>query len=225
MKTLLCVESQLDQLKMIRRFFSQHEFAVLSAQNLAQARRHLVDTIPDGIVLEIALPDGNGLDFMKELRSAPNASLARVPICILTVKNKDADIVLGLDAGADDYLGKPFSYDVLLARVRKMLTHAERQTSEVTLGPISINFLSGQAYIEGIEMALAQKERAMLLLFIQHPESNITAAYLYEKIWGQGMIEDGSAVKNTVSRLRKKLVGSGFTIVNERNEGYVLERE
>ena len=220
LKTLLCVEDERDLLENNCRFFINEGYKVLAAENLAKTREHLKKNTPDCIILDIMLPDGNGLEFLKELRSQGNY----IPVLMLTAWNTDADISRGLDYGADDYIGKPFSYDVLLARVKRMLAHAEWTPEHITYGPLYIEMFSGQAYLHGENMRLTSKEISLLTLFIQQSNRLMSAEYLYERVWGQKMMDDDNAVKVAISKLRSKLAGSGYTITASRGEGYYFER-
>ena len=220
MKTLLIIEDQVDLLNNNRRFFTSRGYKVLAAENLRQARTFLSDA-PDAIVLDIMLPDGSGLDFINELRHGG----VTTPVILLTAMNKSAHITDGFKKGANDYLSKPFDYEVLLARVEAMIKNAEHMPDKVVYGPLSIDVLSGQTYLGEEDMLLTQKERALLLLFVQNPGRILAASYLFGKVWGADKLDDNQALKKTISRLRGKLSGSGHTITAERNEGYVLEME
>ncbi|GHS90663.1 DNA-binding response regulator [Synergistales bacterium] len=221
MKTLLCVEDERDLLQNNRRFFEKSGYTVLSAENLAQAREHLATNSPDAIILDIMLPDGLGLDLLKELREKGHDT----PVLLLTAWGRPQNIAAGLRAGANDYLTKPFDYDVLLARVEAMLRGAEQIPEKVAKGSLTLNVIAGQTLLKGADMLLTQKEFAMLLLFSQNEGRTISAEYLYEKVWGQPLPDDSQAVKSTASRLRKKLAESGYTIRAERGEGYIFESE
>jgi len=241
MKTILCVEDEPQILEHNKRVLSENGYSVLTAGNLSQAREILAKTTPDAIVLDIMLPDGNGLDLLTEIRSGKIEScntctdyalrithyeLSKVPIIMLTAWNRSYNKAYGLDAGADDYMGKPFEYDELLARIRKILKQAERVPEKVTRGALSLNVVSGTAYCDGVDLLLTKKEFAMLLIFVQNENRYVGAEYLYEKIWGQDMNDNANAVKTTVSRLRKKIDNSGFTITYGKDmdaDGYCFE--
>ena len=123
MKTLLLVEDEQDILENNRRFFEAAGFRVLTAENLAAARERLAGETPGAIVLDIMLPDGNGLELLKELREAGS----KIPVIMLTAWGKASDVARGLKLGANDYMPKPFSYEVLLARVETMLHNARKK--------------------------------------------------------------------------------------------------
>jgi len=201
---------------------------VLTAENLAQTRDHLSKQTPDVIVLDIMLPDGNGLEFLKELRAAGN----HVPVIMLTAWNESVDIAKGLRAGANDYLGKPFDYEVLLARVEALFRNVGRVPDSLEKGPLKLDIAAAVAFLHGTDMLLTQKEFSLLLLFMQNEERVMSAEYLYEKVWGRSdrrfrgaMASDENAVKFQVSRLRGKLADSGYVITSKRGEGYCFKKK
>lgn len=225
MKLILCVEDEIDILKNNRKALIDGGYKVLTAENLAQAREILSENMPentpDGIVLDIMLPDGLGLDLLTELRE----NCSKIPVLLLTAWDKPSDVARGLRAGANDYLSKPFDYDVLLARIEAMLRNAEQTPETITKGALTFNLTAMAAYLNGEDMLLTQKEFAVLLLLAQNEGRNLGAEYIYEKVWRQEMGEDNSAIKTAVSRLRKKLEHSGYRIMVERGYGYCFEEK
>jgi DNA-binding response OmpR family regulator len=187
---------------------------------LAAAKECLAKTRPDAIVLDIMLPDGNGLEFLKELRS----SGVSIPVIMLTAWNKNTDIAKGLRAGANDYLGKPFDYEVLLARLAAMFRNMEQVPDKIEKGPLKLDVIATQAFLRGADLLLTQKEFAVLLLFAQHEGRALSAEYLYEKAWGQSMEKDSQALRKTIYNLRRKIENSGWRIQWTRDEGYCFER-
>jgi len=220
MKLILCVEDELHVLENNRKAFVDAGYDVLTSENLAQAREQLSKHTPDAIVLDIMLPDGIGLDLLTEIREAGN----KVPVIMLTAWDKPYDVARGLRLGANDYLSKPFEYEVLLARVEAMFRNVEQMPERITRGTLSLNVLSGQAFVKNDDLLLAKKEFNLLLLFVQNEDTVMSAEYLYEKIWGQKMAGDSRALGNVVSRLRQKMKGSGYTISTEYGNGYRFER-
>jgi DNA-binding response OmpR family regulator len=221
MKLILCVEDEKNILNNNCKAFTDAGYTVLTAENMTQAKEHLDNHTPDAIVLDIMLPDGNGLDLLAELRGLGS----KIPIIMLTAWGKPSDIAKGLKLGANDYLSKPFTYEVLLARVEAMFRNVEQMPERITRGGLSIDVLSRQAFINGVDMLLTNKELNLLILFVQHENRNIDAEYLYEKVWGQPMNDDTRALANMVYKLRKKLDGSGYDIKTEYGQGYCFEIE
>jgi len=220
MRTILCVEDELNILENNRKALEDAGYAVLTAENLKQAREHLAEKTPCAIVLDIMLPDGNGLDFLKELRDADNI----IPILMLTAWGKPSDIARGLKLGANDYLSKPFEYEVFLARLEAMLRNFEQLPDTIIKGNFTIKVSTNEVFVNGENLLLAKKEFSLLSFFIQHENSIVSADHIYEKVWGMFMNNSPAALKVMISRLRKKIRSSGYSINTVRNEGYRFEK-
>ena len=217
--TILLIEDNERVNEFNRRLLERQGFTVLIAQTLLSARERLSQCCPNVLVLDIGMPDGSGLDFLRELRQT-----SKIPVLLLTGNGQDKDIELGFSLGCNDYLPKPYSFGVLLARLRSLLQSAQQVPETIVKGLLTLKPASMMAYNGGEDMLLAQKEFSILLLFTQHEGKTLRTQYLYEQAWGQSMNEDKNAVKKAVSRLRGKLVGSGFSISNEYGEGYRFEQ-
>ena len=219
-KTILLVEDNTDVQDFNRFLLEKQGFAVETAATLSAAREIVARRMPDAVVLDIGMPDGSGLGFLRELRRASG-----VPVLILTGYKKDDDVVQGFHFGCDDYLAKPYTFEVLNARLSRLLQSSKHVPERVTCGPLTIEILSGQAFLRGVDLLLAQKELALLLLFVQHEGRMLDADYLYKNVWGQGLNDNTSALKTMIYRLRKKLEGSGYDILARRGQGYIFEIE
>lgn len=195
-------------------------YEVSLAMNLAEARACFLEKTPDVVVLDIMLPDGSGLDFLRELHQNSN-----VPVLMLTALGTSEDTVRGLCLGADDYLAKPYAYPVLAARVEALLRRAEQISEKLNRDRISLDVAAGVATLDGTDLLLTQKEFALLLIFAQNEERFISSEYLYEKAWKQPMLANSQALKKTVFNLRKKIANSGWCIEWSRGEGYSFEKE
>jgi len=221
-KTILCVEDDKKILHNNTIMFKDSGYHVLTAETLAEAKEYLRSNMPDAIVLDIMLPDGTGLDLLKELREAGN----RIPVILLTARDKASDIEHGLRVGANDYLSKPFEYNVLLARVDTMFRNVEQTPEMITRGMVKLNISSMAVSVNGIDVGLTPKEFSLLQFFIQNEKRFLKAEYVYKKVWGQTMNNDNNAVKIAVSRLRKKLTGSDFIIFfDDEKDGYYFTQE
>ena len=195
----------------------------ISAKSLSQARGLLKAMEPDVIVLDILLPDGSGLDFLREIRERSDA-----PVLFLTSKDSPEDQIAGLMAGGNDYITKPYNFLQFRSRVRNFiaLKRKIKQTTEnITISGLTLNMSVRQAFFRGEDMRLAPKEFALLHLFVTNEEKVLSTQYLYEKVWGQSMGEDSGALKTAISRLRLKLGESDFLIVTQRGAGYSFYRE
>ena len=195
-------------------------YEVTLAMTLAGAWEKVRESAPDIIVLDIMLPDGSGLDFLKKLRTE-----ADIPVLLLTARGESGDVVQGLRAGGDDYLAKPYDNDVLLGRIEALLRRAERVPKTVTKGPLTLKVKTMMAYLHGKNMGLQPKEFSLLLALMENEGRIMSAEYIYETVWEAPMNDDARAVQFQISNLRKKLGNSGYSITVKRNEGYIFERE
>ena len=216
---LLLVEDEPTVQANNKKILERRGYALKQAYTLAEARALIAEEAPRGIILDIQLPDGNGLDLLRELRQT-----STVPVLVLTAMGTSQDIINGLESGGDDYLTKPYELTIFLMRVEALLRRAAIIPDTVEIGSLKLDPSSGKAYMNGDDMFLSQKEYALLQQFIQQPGKLLNAKYLYRKVWGQKMLEDDGSLKVAISKLRSKLTGSGYTITASRGEGYYLER-
>jgi len=205
-----------------RQMLEWEGYEVAAAQTLAGARASISERRPDVIVLDIMLPDGSGLDFMRELRQSQNAN---IPILLLTGLAGQEDIVRGLAEGGDDYLTKPYDFPILLARIEALLRRAGRVPEVIVKGRLALDVTADVAALDGRDLLLSQKEFALLLLFAQNEDRSVSGEYLYEKVWKAPMTSDSNALKSSIKRLRAKIEGSGWQIKWERGSGYIFESE
>jgi DNA-binding response OmpR family regulator len=195
-------------------------YHVRLAKNLAEARECLSEAEPDLIVLDIMLPDGNGLDFLEELRLTTD-----IPVLLLTALSEPGDTVKGLRAGGDDYLPKPYNNDELLARIESLLRRVSHPPKTLTKGRLMLNVNSGMAFIDGRDLLLSPKEFAVLLFLAQNEGKTVNAENLYQEVWGLPLFNK-QTLKNRISELRKKLENatSDCYIESVRGEGYCFIR-
>ena len=223
-KTILLVEDEPGIMWVNSSMFKELGFDVIAAESLAETRARLADSSPDLIVLDLMLPDGNSLDFMPELRKKTTA-----PVLMLTALVKKDDRLAGLRAGGDDYITKPYDNEELCARVAAFLRRDEMLSKKAPAdtfvhGPITLNIVANQAYIDGKSMELAGKEFSLLQIFVKNEGKTLTKEYLYGIVWKQELCDDDRVIRSTISRLRKKLetANCGYDIVSARIEGYVF---
>jgi DNA-binding response OmpR family regulator len=217
---ILLVEDNEQILRGNERMLKWSGYDVMTALTLREARERMASASPSAIVLDIMLPDGSGLDFMRELRQESS-----IPILILTGLTAPEDVVRGLADGGDDYLAKPYDFDVLLARIAALLRRAGRVPDTLAKGSIKIDITSRKAFLRGRDLLLKPKEFDVLLYLARNEGAYVAPETLYRKVWGQEMGGDDNAVKFQVSSLRKKLEGSGCAIASQRGEGYCFEKE
>lgn len=178
----------------------------------------------DVLIVDIMLPNKNGYEIVRDLRSKGR----QVPVLLLTARDSKEDIVRGLDAGADDYLTKPFSFDELLARVRALIRRGgSGRTERLIYDNIEVDRLSHVARIAGKDLGLSPKEFQLLEHFVLHPEQVVRRTELLEKVWDLHFDPETNVVDVHVGHLRRKLqkAGPGPNIQTLRGVGYMLTKE
>lgn len=221
-KRILLVEDNEKIMQGNKRMLEWEGYTIDTAVNLAEAHEKLAACRPDCIVLDIMLPDGSGLHWMRQLRGSTDAG---IPILLLTGLTTQEDILHGLRSGGDDYLTKPYDFEILLARIEALLRRSERVPETITKGHLTLDVAAGVVLLGESDLLLTKKEFALLLIFVQNPERFIDGEYLYEKVWKQPLSGDANALKSTIKRLRSKIEGSGWQIEWSRGEGYCLKKE
>ena len=182
---------------------------------------------PDAIILDLTLP---GLDGLQVLQQARNRGL-RTPVLILTARGTVGDRVMGLNAGADDYLPKPFDLDELEARLRALVRRsadpnvASLAPSTLQIGAIRYDKDSGALYLNGEVMELTPRELALMHALLAQPGHAVTKERLYELVFPGQLDVQYEAIEVVVYRLRKKLAGTGLTLMTLRGLGYLLRAD
>lgn len=220
--TILIVEDDRDILSANRAALELEGYDVFAADTLSKAKMVAEELIPDLIILDILLPDGNGLSYCEELRGKSG-----VRILFLSALSTKADVHAGLRAGGDDYITKPYDMDELLLRVEALLRRGKligREEQPLRLYGLELDFVSRRALLCGRDILLKPKEFALLAVLSYEPGRTIPVAELYEKVWGMDMAGDARTVKEHISRVRSKLgKENGFSIASERGKGYRLQ--
>ena len=217
-KIVLLVEDNKDVQTFNEDLLEQQGFTVKTAFTLAQAREFIENSHPDIIVLDRGMPDGEGLDFLKELRARGD----KTPVLLLTGFGKDFEIEQGFDAGCNDYLPKPYTFGVLHKRLLRLLKSAEEVPQNITKGRLTLKLTSMTAQIDGVDLLLAGKEFPLLLFLAQNEGRVISAQELYDKTFEQSMVDSKHAIRTAISRLRKKIEPSGCTIHSVYGKGYMF---
>ena len=218
----------IDDEKSIRRFMdaslTAKGYMVLPARNAAEGLKAAREEHPDVVLLDLNLPDKDGLAVLKELRS-----FSAAPVIILTVKSSDSDKELLLDAGADDYLTKPFSLTELVARIRVALRHAVNLREDVAFrhGPLEIDFSTRQVTVSGKEIHLTATEFNLLKALVSHTGKVVTQPQLLSEVWGPHAVEHSHYLRIYVGQLRRKLETTspdlhGF-IITDPGVGYRIK--
>ena len=217
-KRVLLVEDSKRVQNYNKRMLEDVGFVAETATTLAAAWKSLERQMPDAIILDIGMPDGNGLDFLQKLRNT-----SKVPVLLLTGSDTNEDVVKGFQSGCDDYLPKPYTFEVLLVRLKRLLERAAQVPDRVEYGAIVIDILSRQAFSYGKDLWLKPKEYSLLLFFVQNARRTISSEELYQKVWNAPLGGDKNALQANISTLRKKIGHSGCDIHNVQGKGYCFE--
>ncbi len=181
---------------------------ITAVETLAGGREALEQGPWDLVILDVNLPDGNGLDFLTHLRRE-----STVPVLILTANDLESDQVAGLELGADDYVTKPFSLAILRARVQTLLRRAHPMPSAVELPPFSFDFQNLTFTRNGVPLELSKTEQRLLRLLVEGRGRTLTRAQLLDQVWDGGEFVDENALSVAVKRLRDKLVDAPIRTV------------
>lgn len=219
---LLLAEDEKELAKALSVILKHNSYSVDVVHNGEDALCYLENGDYDGAILDIMMPKLDGLSVLRRVREAGNG----IPVLILTAKSEIDDRVQGLDAGADDYLTKPFAMKELLARVRAILRRrTESVDTNLTFGDITLEISSCMLCCNDQKVRLTNKEFQMLEMLISADGGIVSVERLMDKIWGYDTDTEQNVVWVYVSYLRKKLsnLGSSVAIEAHRNLGYSLE--
>lgn len=183
----------------------------------------MAEHIPSLVLLDIMLPEEDGISVLKTLRSS--ARTCRLPVIMLTAKGTEYDKVMGLDAGADDYLAKPFGMMELLSRIRALLRRTQQETDTYRCGVLTVDQARHIVTVNGQEVALTQKEFEVLCLLLKNKGQVLSRERLIEDVWGYAFTGESRTVDVHVRTLRQKLGEAGAYIETVRGYGYKISRE
>lgn len=218
---VLLVEDERPMAHVLRNGLVRHGMVVDDVASLSEAEAALHNDIYDAVVLDRRLPDGDGLSLVKLLRAKGDV----VPVLILTAKGDLVDRVAGLNSGADDYLGKPFAFEELLARLRAILRRPNHLQPDVArLGRMSFDFAHSEAHVEGVHLRMPRRELLVLEALMRRMGRMVLRETLMEAVFGMNDDIESNALDTHVSRLRRKLADAeaGITISGIRGVGYLL---
>ncbi len=219
---LLLAEDEKALSKALVTILERNNYSVDAVDNGQDALDYLEADNYDGVILDIMMPKVDGITVLKTIRSKGN----RIPVLMLTAKAEVDDKVLGLDAGANDYLTKPFHTQELLARIRAMTRTQTAQTdSRLQMGNVTLDCATFELSTPAGSFRLANKEFQILELLMRNPHSLIASERLLEKTWGYDSEAEINVVWGYISYLRKKLsaLRADIQIKATRNAGYSLE--
>lgn len=198
-------------------------YSVVDFEYARDFYHQVAEKVPDCILLDIMLPDEDGLEVVRKLRSIPDTR--KVPIMMVTAKTTEIDKVKGLDIGADDYITKPFGVMELISRVKALLRRSMNMEDEKFLSTGEI-FLDGEkhmVYVQDEPCELTFKEYELLKLLIQNRGIVMSRDIIMERIWGINFEGESRTLDVHIKTLRQKLKGAGALIKTVRNVGYMIE--
>jgi two-component system alkaline phosphatase synthesis response regulator PhoP len=206
--TILVIEDEPDIRKLVNYNLTQERYKVLEAEDGEQALRLLQRARPNLVILDLMLPGMSGMELCKLLRDRQDT--AQLPILMLTAKAGEADKVIGLEMGADDYLAKPFSPREMVARVRAILRRSETAgagdgQSSYDKGPLRIDFATYEVFARGKPVKLTLKEFELLRFLTQNPNRVLSRDQLLDRVWGGETFVTPRTVDVHIRRLRKAI--------------------
>jgi DNA-binding response OmpR family regulator len=215
-ETILIIEDDPAMLRGLKDNFKYSGYNVVTACEGEQGLDAALNLKPDLILLDLMLPGINGYEICRLIR----AEELDMPIIMLTAKNQESDIVLGLNIGANDYVTKPFSIRELLARVNAMLRNGRKPESQLfSFGECELNLSSQKLSRNGKDVPLTPKELGLLTLFVKHPGRAFTRDQILNAVWGYDIIVTQRSVDRCINSLRNKL-GNPAYIQTVREIGY-----
>ena len=221
MEKILLVEDNEHIMDINARYLTSMGYSVEKAYSARQAEDMLRENLPDLVVLDIMLPDGDGISLCCSIRKYRS-----VPILFLTAKVTEKDIIAGLENGGDDYLTKPYDLNVFGTRVKALLRRAGKilpENQSYTVGPLLFDIVRARASVGDFDLNLSSKEFGILLFLAQHRGAPVSKEELYRSIWGYENESDGSVLWTTVSRLKKKIESfEELFYIDSDHDGYEL---
>ena len=204
---ILVVEDDVPVRNLIVTTLKTHDYKYLTAPNGMEALMLASSHNPDIVLLDLGLPDMDGIDVIRQIRSWSN-----MPIIVISARSEDDDKIAALDTGADDYLTKPFSVEELLARLRvtvrrlsMMVVDSSADSSVYTNGKLRIDFAAGCAFLDGEELKLTPIEYKLLCLLAKNTGKVLTHTYITQNVWGHSWDNDLASLRVFMVTLRKKL--------------------
>ena len=222
---VLVVEDDPDIAQLVARYLEKSGFSVDVLASGSEALTSIAARPPDALVLDLMLPGVDGLEICRVVRGSE--ATAAIPIIMLTARAEESDRIVGLEIGADDYLGKPFSPNELVARVRALLRRAQRAASDVpgktlTYGAISVDSDRHVVSSDGRDVTLTAKEFLLLEYLLQHRGRVLSRDVLLTDVWGYRYTGGTRTVDVHVRRLREKLPLLAEALVTVKQFGYKL---
>ncbi|HEX5036651.1 MAG TPA: response regulator [bacterium] len=226
--SILVIEDDAEIRRVLKVGLGHKDYRYLEALTAREGTTEVSTRNPDLIVLDLGLPDLDGLQFLKELRK-----WSKIPVIVLTARGKEKDKIKALDSGADDYLTKPFGMGELLARIRAALRRsAERHGGDAEpvfeSGDLKIDFVRRQVFVKGAEVRLSPMEYRLLTYLARHAGQVLTQKQILKDVWGAAYVEKNLYLRVHMHQLRHKLEADPAQprwLVTESGVGYRLRSE
>lgn len=223
-KKVLIVEDEADIAQLVTLYLEKEGLQTLIAKTGIEAQQLVSSDRPDMIILDLMLPEMDGLEVCKKVRNKPETAL--LPIIMLTAKAEESDTIVGLELGADDYVAKPFSPKALVARVKALFRRLERtddpKQSSFGFGPLLMDLSRHEVTVKGKEVALTAKEFGLLEHLLRHPGRVLTRDVLLNAIWGYDYYGTTRTVDVHIRRLKLKIPLLDEAIISVKSLGYKL---
>jgi two-component system KDP operon response regulator KdpE len=206
-RRILVVDDEAQITRVLRTTLSSHGYEIRVANDAVAALDVVNDWPPELIITDLSMPDMSGVELTRKVRAK-----SEVPIIVLSVRGEERTKIEALDAGADDYVTKPFSMNELLARVRANLrrfTPPKPEEQEIGVGDFKIDLPGHKVLVRGEEVRLTPKEFDLLVYFARHPDKVVTHAVLLRSVWGPQSVNQNEYLRVFIGQLRKKLEAGG----------------
>jgi len=229
MSRLLLIDDDVRLTDMVGSYLRHNGFEVATAGSLAAARDRLEHESFDAVVLDLMLPDGDGLDFTRELRG--RARTRRLPLLMLTARGEPTDRIVGLEIGADDYLGKPFEPRELLARIKALLRRATPDDGDdavLVFGRLEVDLGARQARLDGRPCDLTGHQFELLTVLARHPGRVLSRDQIMDALKGHPLEAFDRSIDVHISRIRSVIEDDPKTprrVLTVRGTGYVFARK
>lgn len=205
MSTILIVEDEKEIRRFLRMALEGEGFRVVDAETLSRGLIEAATRKPELVILDLGLPDGDGTEFIRDMRQWSN-----IPVIVLSARSDEQDKIIALDAGADDFLTKPFGVGELLARVRVALRHRPQQGNNsvdapINIGRVTVDIAARRVMRDGADLHLTPIEFRLLVSLINHPGKVMTQRQLLTQVWGPNAVEHSHYLRIYMGHLRHKL--------------------
>lgn len=205
MTTVLIVEDEKEIRRFLRMALEGENFRVVDADTLSRGLIEAATRKPELAILDLGLPDGDGIQFIREVRQ-----WSSMPVIVLSARSDEEDKIAALDAGADDFLSKPFGVGELLARVRVALRHrpatgTDAASAPIAFGEVSVDIAARRVTRDGCDLHLTPIEFRLLVSLLNHPGKVMTQRQLLVQVWGPNAVEHNHYLRIYMGHLRQKL--------------------